>query len=84
MQSRLKERLQKMKNEDKIITRLDAILILLLSLLKETESFPGLSTIFYQLKSVGFTNEEIAAISGKNTSQVAKIAYEFKRPKKSV
>ena len=71
-----------MKEENKIISRLDTIIILLLSMLKESNNFPKLSVIFHQLKNAGLTNEEIGTIFDKNPSQVAKIAYEFKRPNK--
>ncbi len=71
-----------MENKDKILSRLDGILVLLLSLLKENDSIPKLSTLFYQLKNVGLSNEEISRVSGKTPAQVAKISYEFKRPVK--
>jgi len=70
----------KRDNNDKMLSRLDGILILLL-LLKENDSPLKMPILFHQLKSVGFTNEEIANISGKTSDQVAKIAYEFKRLK---
>lgn len=76
----LRQKGAKMEDNKKIISRLDTIIVLLLYMLKENDSFPKLSAIFYQLKKIGLENEEIANIFEKTTSQVAKIAYEFKRP----
>ena len=74
-----------MEDNKKIISRLDSIIILLLFVLQGKEMSPKLPAIFNQLKKVGLTNEEIADIFNKTPSQVAKTAYEFKRPtKKSI
>jgi hypothetical protein len=68
--------------DKKIVSRLDAITILILSILKENKTLPPLPSLFYQLKKVGISNEEIANIFDKKPDQVAKTAYEYKRPAK--
>lgn len=71
-----------MDENKKIIGRLDAIIVLLLAGLKDSNSLPALSELFHKLKKLGFSNEEIASLSDRTPEQVAKTAYEFKRSKK--
>ncbi len=71
-----------MEDNKKIVNRLDAIIVLLLYSLRGNENFPKLSEVFYQMKKIGLSNEEIASIFDKNALQIAKVAYEFKRPAK--
>ena len=72
-----------LENNKKITSRLDTIIVLLLAVLKDKDTFPKLSAIFFQLKKIGLSNEEIAIIFDKTSSQVAKLSYEFKRPLKN-
>lgn len=70
-----------MEDNKKIISRLDTIITLLVLILKKDDSLPKLSVLFYRLKKVGLTNQEISDIFGQTPSKVAKTAYEFKRAK---
>lgn len=72
-----------MSEENKIISRLDALILLVLYSLKESDNLPKSSELIYKLKQIGMSNENLANILGKSQEQIAKLAYEFKRPSKS-
>ncbi len=72
-----------MEENKKITSRLDAIIFLMFCMLKDKESLPKLTELFYQMKQMGLTNEELGNIFGRTPDQIAKAAYEFKRPVKN-
>lgn len=70
------------KDKDRLVRRIDAALALFLLIIEGKETKLELPTLFCRFKKLGFTNKDIAKITGRTPAQVAKIAYEFKRKRK--